>query len=266
MSAPRLTSPCRNPETCARGKPLLCCHQLVVGFGGAPLLPPIDFVLYHNELCAVVGRNGAGKTTWFRTLLGLQPPVSGRIETCTRPLPMAYIPQRVQLDELVPLRARDVVALGLLRRLSFLRPLASEERGVVDQALEAMAVTDLGGRRFRELSEGQKQRVLLARLLASRPELAVLDEPTAAMDQVAERDTLELIDRLRRQHELAILIVTHHLPLVSRFADRVIFLDRDSQTVVGGPPAEVFVHPAFRSRYGEVALGPGVQGAPRAAP
>jgi zinc transport system ATP-binding protein len=92
----------------------------------------------------------------------------------------------------------------------------------------------------------------------------VLDEPTAAMDQVAEHETLDLIDRLRRQHELAILIVTHHLPLVSRFADRVIFLDRDSQTVVGGTPGEVFVHPAFRARYGEVALGAAAQGAGRA--
>lgn len=251
-----LKNPCRDPKTCAHGKPLLHCHQLVVGHGGRPLLPPIDFCLYHNDLCAVVGRNGAGKTTWFRTILGLLPSLAGKMETCTRPLAMAHIPQRVQLDLLVPLRARDVVALGLERGYSFLRPLGKEARNIVEEALETMGARDLSPRPFRELSEGQKQRVLLARLLVSRPELAVLDEPTAAMDEVAERETLALIDRLRREHDLAILIVTHHLPLVSRFANRLLFIDRDTQTVVGGTPAEVFSHPAFRARYGAEAPAP----------
>jgi zinc transport system ATP-binding protein len=229
-----------------------------VGYGGTALLPAIDFTLDHGALCAVVGRNGAGKTTWFRTLLGLLPPVGGRIEACTEPLPVGYIPQRAQLDPIVPLRARDVVAMGLERGSSFLRPgLGRQGHQRVERALSQMEAADLARRPFRQLSEGQKQRVLMARLLAGGPELAVLDEPTAAMDEVAERQTLELIDRLRREHDLAVLMVSHHLPVVGNFADQVVFLDREAQVVLAGPPRQVFADPAFQARYGRSELGAG---------
>jgi len=240
-----------NPRCCPPGRPLLKCRGLQVGYGGVPLLPAINFKMEHGELCAVVGRNGAGKTTWFRTLLGLLPPVGGTLETCQQPLPLAYIPQRARLDPLIPLRARDVVAMGLERERSFLYPLLPRGSGrKVDQALEQIKALDLSQLPFAELSEGQKQRVLMARMLVSDAELAVLDEPTAAMDEVAEQQTLQLIDELRREHDLAVLIVSHHLPVVSRFADQVVFLDRDAQAVVTGPPQEVFGHPAFEARYG----------------
>ena len=142
--------------------------------------------------------------------------------------------------------------MGLERGRSFLRPwLPRAARRKVDRALSQMGAVELARAPFRELSEGQKQRVLMARLLVSDPELVVLDEPTAAMDQVAEQETMARIDALRREHELAVMIVSHHLPVVSRFADQIVFIDKDSQQVVTGPPARVFAHPAFRARYGE---------------
>ena len=231
---------------------LMTVRGLQVGYAGRALLPPLDFSLDHGELCAVVGRNGAGKTTLFRTLLGLLPPVGGEISTCGPQMPMAYIPQRAKLDPIAPLRARDVVAMGLERGRSYLRPLlGGDARERVDRAMAGMGALDLAYVPFSSLSEGQKQRVLMARLLASDPELAVLDEPTAAMDEVAELETLELIHKLRGEYGLAVLIVTHHLPMLRRFADKVLFLDRVAQQVVAGPPAEVFDHPAFRARYGQ---------------
>jgi manganese/iron transport system ATP-binding protein len=237
---------------CGPGIPLLRCERLVVGYNRRPLLPPIDFTIEHGQLCAVVGRNGAGKTTWFRTLMGLLPPISGLLATCQRDAPMAYIPQRAALDTLVPLPCWDVVAMGLERGRSFLRPwLPRAARRKVDHALSQMGAAELAQAPFRELSEGQKQRVLMARLLVSDPELVVLDEPTAAMDQVAEQETMARIDALRREHELAVMIVSHHLPVVSRFADQIVFIDKDSQQVVTGLPTQVFAHPAFRARYGE---------------
>jgi len=250
---------------CGPGIPLLRCDRLVVGYKGRPLLPPIDFTIAHGQLCAVVGRNGAGKTTWFRTLMGLLPPVAGSLETCRRDAPMAYIPQRSRLDPIFPLRCRDVVAMGLERGRSFLRPwLSGAARRRVHRALEQMGALELARTAFRELSEGQKQRVLMARLLVSAPELVVLDEPTAAMDQVAEQETMIRIDALRQEHQLAVMIVSHHLPVVSRFADQVIFLDKDSQKVVTGTPSHVFAHPSFRDRYGEAAAGPGPDRGPPA--
>jgi zinc transport system ATP-binding protein len=240
-------------EGAGAGRLLAECRSLVVGHEGRALLPPVDLTIRAGDLCAVVGRNGAGKTTWFRTLLGLLAPVSGELRT-SGSLRMSYIPQRVRLDGIVPLRAREVVAMGVERERSFFRPtLGRAAVQLVDAALAEMECADLARRRFGELSEGQKQRVLISRLLAGRPDLAVLDEPTAAMDQVAERETLARIDRLRREHGVAVLIVSHHLPSVINFASQVLFLDRDAQTAVSGPPGEVFAHPAFRARYGHVA-------------
>ncbi len=250
------TPPCK-ATPCCQDDPVLQCSSLVVGYGGEALLPPIDFRLCHKQLCAVVGRNGAGKTTLFRTILGLQSPVAGTMTGCKASLPMAYIPQRARFDPIVPLRASDVVAMGLERGRSFMSPWPGRAaRRQVDWALGELGAADLAGRPFRELSEGQKQRVLMARLLAGRPELAVLDEPTAAMDEVAERQTMELIRDLCTTHELAVLIVSHHLPVVSRYADQVVFLDREHQHVVTGRPGEVFGHEAFRARYGEVSREP----------
>lgn len=236
------------------GEPLFGCEGLVVGFGSTALLPAVELTLRHGELCAVIGPNGSGKTTLVRTLLGLQPPLRGRLRTyCEGRCDMAYIPQRSELDPIVPLRARDVVAMGVERGQSFLRPwLPRQDRLRIDHAIAEMEVGHLERRLFRELSEGQKQRVLMARLMASHPELALLDEPTAAMDPVAQRATFELIDKLRRQHGMAVLMVTHHLEPVRERADQVLFLDGDRQVVLVGPPAEVFAHPAFEARYGQV--------------
>lgn len=230
--------------------PLLTCRDLVVGYRGRALLPALDFSLSCGELVAVVGRNGAGKTTWFRTLLGLLPAVSGKVEHSVSPLPMGYIAQQAALQSILPLLAWDVVAMGLERGRSFARPfLPRADKHHVSDCLEQVGAGELANMRFGELSEGQKQRVRVARLLAGRPRVAVLDEPTAAMDMVAEQRTLELVHGLCRSHSLAVLLVTHQLPAVSRIADRLVFVDRASQTVVQGTPREVFEHPVLRSIY-----------------
>jgi zinc transport system ATP-binding protein len=112
---------------------------------------------------------------------------------------------------------------------------------------------DLAERPFRSLSEGQKQRVLFARLVAGEAEVAILDEPTSAMDRVAEREAFELIRKLQASHGLAVLVVSHYLSIVREFADRALLLDADAEQVVVGTPQQVFEHPAFRRRYGDFA-------------
>lgn len=227
---------------------LLRCAGLTLGYGGRALLPPIDLSVRAGEFWAVVGRNGSGKSTWFRTVLGLQAPVAGVVDRCAGKGRYAYVAQRMSFDELWPMTAEEVVTLGLLRRWSFLRPQAGHAR--VAEALDAVGATALRHRSFRSLSEGQKQRVLLARMVASGAALALLDEPTAAMDAVAEREAMALLDALRRRFGLAVLVVSHHLEATRAFADRALFLDPDDQAVVVGTAAEVFRHPAFTARYG----------------
>ncbi len=232
-------------------RPLLKCTALEVGFEGQAILPPIDLQIDSGQLWAVVGRNGSGKTTWLRTLLGLLPPVAGSVDALSADLRLSYLPQRKVIDELYPLLARDVVRMGLERRWSFLRPYFMRETPEVSRALKEMGVEDLGSVPYRRLSEGQKQRVLFARLSVSRADIAVLDEPTSAMDQVAEGEAFELLDGLRRRRGLSIIVVSHYLGMVKRYADHAVLLDRDSQNVVTGEPDVVFQHKAFQARFSE---------------
>jgi zinc transport system ATP-binding protein len=227
------------------------CRSLEVGHDGRALLPPIDLHVQPGELLAVIGRNGSGKTTWLRTVLGLLPPVCGRVELARPDLRMAYLPQRAALDELYPLLAREVVALGLLRSWSFLGLALGGDPPEVARALGEMGALELAERPYRLLSEGQKQRVLFARLVASQAEIALLDEPTSAMDLVAEREAFTLLDQMRKRHGTAVVVVSHYLGLVREFADRVVLLDRDTPAIVVGEPEDVFRHGVFSARYGD---------------
>ncbi len=235
---------------------LLRLDRLVVGYAGKPLLPPIDVEVREGEFWVLLGRNGAGKTTVLRTILGLVPPVSGAVRQPAGPLRLGYLAQHVAFDPLYPVSVRDMVADGTLRGWSFLRP-GPRPTEVVDRALHAVGIADLARRRFRSLSGGQKQRTLFARMLATGAELVLLDEPTQGMDALAAREVLDLLVRLKAEYGLTVIVVTHHLDVAQQRADRVLFLDAEHRAVRAGPTAQVLRDPAFEARYGPV-----LQGAP----
>ncbi|MCI0569205.1 MAG: metal ABC transporter ATP-binding protein [Myxococcaceae bacterium] len=236
---------------------LLRCEGLVVGYRGQGILPPVSVEVRRGSFLTVVGRNGSGKSTLFKTLLGLLPPVSGRV---SRPpgLRVAYIPQTSGIDPMLPVHARELVQWGRVRGWSFLAPFASRaDRQARDAALAKAEAEHLAHLPYRELSEGQRQRVLLARVLAADADLVLLDEPTAAMDAVAERYTLEQLGRLARERGMGVVVVSHELTIPAQLSDSVLFLDREGGEVVVGGSREVFTHPAFRRRYGDVVSLPG---------
>ncbi len=236
---------------CGEGHLLLRARDLQVGYGGVPLLPPLSLELRCGGFLAVVGRNGAGKTTLFRTLLDLLPPVAGEVER--HDPSVAYVPQRVAFDPLFPVSVREVVAMGLLgipgQGLS-----RAERRDRVQAAMDELEIAPLAPRRFRTLSEGQKQKVLMARVMAAGARLVFLDEPTAAMDAVAERETMDLLAHLQRKHGMALVVVNHHMQVALELADRVLFLDPGAPEPLLGPPEAVITHPAFEARYGKAAF------------
>jgi ABC-type Mn2+/Zn2+ transport system ATPase subunit len=240
---------------------LLRTVGLTVGFGKRPILPPIDFEVGRGQFWGVIGRNGAGKTTMFRTLLGLQPAVGGTVERAPSTV-VGYVPQRHAVDPLVPARAMDLIAEGTEQGFSFLQLVKSREaKKRVEQAIDATGCGAFVRRRYRDLSEGQKQRVLLARAIAGGPDLLVLDEPTSAMDLVAEQEVVDILVHLQERFSIGILLVSHHLGVLISMVDRLLFLDADDAIVVNGTAAEVTAHPAFIERYGAVlrakSFGPG---------
>ena len=116
---------------------LLCCEDLVIGYGGKALLPPINLQVRRGSFLAVIGRNGSGKSTWFRTLLGLQAPVSGRVFRSGPHVKSAYVPQISGIDGLLPVRSRELVHWGRLSGWNFLRPFSKrEDRDAVELALQ----------------------------------------------------------------------------------------------------------------------------------
>jgi zinc transport system ATP-binding protein len=235
--------------------PLLLAQNLEIGHGGRALLPALSLAVRPSDSWVVVGRNGAGKSTLLRTLLGLLPPVAGRV-TREAGAAVVYVPQRVELEPTVPMRGTDVVAMGLDAGWSFLRPW----RRRADRVSVAAAIADVGAgafahQRFETLSAGQQQRLMLAQALVGRPALIILDEPTAAMDLIAERDTLAILARVRAARGCATMLVTHRLSAGLRQARHAVLLDAESQTAVVGAPAEVLQHPVFQQHFGALPLG-----------
>lgn len=228
--------------------PLIDCRALVVGYNGVPMLPPIDVDIEPGVFCCVVGRNGSGKSTWFKTVLNLIPPVDG--EVVHQPgLRLAYIPQRLHYDSIYPLTVCDVVAMGNLKRWSFVGvPIHDDD--LLRPAMDAVDVWQLRHQSFHALSEGQKQRVLFARALVADPQVAFMDEPTAAMDVVAERDMLLLVDRIRKERNMAVVMVNHELSVATHYGELVFFVDRTSKTALSGSPREVFSSDHFSHLYG----------------
>ncbi len=228
---------------------LLTIKDLLVGHAGRPILPPVTLTVCAGEAWAIVGPNGAGKSTLLRTLLGLQPGIAGTMRRA--PCTIGYVPQRHDLDPTVPGRVIDLVRTGAEQRWSFISPLFPfQARARVERAMRDTRVLELAREDWRHLSEGQKQRVLMAQALAGEPRLLVLDEPTSAMDMAAEGVLFALLDELRLQRGLGVLVISHHLALLGKHATHLLFLDKDEGVVRAGPLAEVAQDPAFVQRYG----------------
>ena len=226
---------------------------VAVGYDGQAILPPLSAAIAAGELWAVIGANGAGKSTFVRTALGLQRPIAGAISR--RPgLRLAYLPQQSSLDPIFPISVTDFVAMGRQGNGNhsglFARRARRDHADAVRAALDEAGVAPLARRQLRDLSGGQRQRVLMARALVTDADLVFLDEPTAALDLASEREVLSLIERLRARRGAAVVMVTHLVEDGLERADRALLLDRDHEVALAGTPSALRAMPAFAQIYG----------------
>ena len=218
---------------------LITLDNVSIGYNGQPVLACISLSIARAGFTAILGVNGSGKSTLLKTLLGLLPPVAGRIETAASgaSLVFGYVPQAMQFDPIYLLTGFDVALMGVYGRIAPGRIVPASERDFTRECLRSAGAGEFAHRRFAELSGGQKQRVLIARALATRPEILVLDEPTAGVDREATKAVLDFIARIRREQQITVLLVTHDFASARHYAEQVIWLHEG--TVLCGPAAEL---------------------------
>jgi zinc/manganese transport system ATP-binding protein len=251
VSAP--SEPGSGGELRADTAEVLSVEGISVRLSGREVLRQVSFAIAPGELTGLIGSNGSGKTTLFRTILGLQPVGAGRVLIDGRPRSrrnslIGYVPQKFLLDPDMPLRARDLVGLGLdAHRLGI--PLPSRARRArIDEMLQALDAGAFADSRVGLLSGGEQQRVLIAHALIAQPKLLLLDEPLANLDLRAGREVVELLARIAKERQVAVLISAHEMNPLLPVLDRIVYLA--AGRAASGTTAEVVRADVLSELYG----------------
>jgi ABC-type Mn2+/Zn2+ transport system ATPase subunit len=209
------------------GDTILALERLAVGYDRRPILRDLNLQVERGSFTGLLGRNGSGKTTLFKTILGIIPPVAGCVKFSNldgRMPVLGYVPQREVFDAVYLLSTFEVALMGVCGRVGPGRFVSQAERRWVQSCLEETGVAALSRKQFSELSGGQKQSVLIARALATKPDLLLLDEPTSGIDPAVKQSVMDVLRRIHAERGQTILMVSHDLAVVRQYAQRVIWL------------------------------------------
>lgn len=232
--------------------PVLDVRSAALRYGDRELWSGLDLRLEHGELVAVLGSNGAGKTSLVRCLLGLQPLSAGTVRIAGRPArrgraDVGYVPQQRRVDPMVPLRAKDVVGHGLDGHRWGWRRGGRARREQVLAALKETGAAPYADAPFGLLSGGEQQRVRMAQALVGDPVLLLCDEPLLSLDLRSQATVARLVQQRRRRSGTAVLFVTHEVNPVVDQVDRVLYLTRGGFRL--GPVEEVLTSQVLSELY-----------------
>ena len=230
--------------------------DLTVGYHGKPLIEDIALHVQRGRIVTLIGPNGSGKSTILKTIIGQLSKVSGTVfldgkameahsrnEIARR---MAILMTARMEPELMT--CRDVVGTGRYPYTGKLGILTSEDRAIVERSLAQVGGLDFADRPFANISDGQRQRILLARALCQEPEIIVLDEPTSFLDIRYKLELLTVLKRMVRENNLAVLLSLHELELAERISDTVVCVAGDRIDRIG-PPEEIFTSDYIAQLY-----------------
>lgn len=219
------------------------------------ILEQVSFEVKAGQFIGIFGPNGGGKTTLLKLLMGFLEPLTGSITLCEKSPKcarshLAYVPQIARFDRQFPLTVFDLVKMGLLRKTSFFGSLAKADQ---EKALEALEKVDLLHKKeapFGSLSGGEAQRALIARALASNPDILLLDEPTASVDSATEHSLYDILMSLKGKK--TILMVSHNLPAMIKRVDECLLINRKATSLAPDALCQHYAvglyHPPFHQK------------------
>ncbi len=212
---------------------ILTLSNLDFAYNDALVLKNISLHVQAGTTLGLIGPNGGGKTTLIRLLLGLMEPTRGAVQVdglsprdaVRRGNILGYLPQNPSRPDNLPVSVKQAARLGLVGKTGLLRNYSRDDLHFVDDLLNRLGIADLAESPISALSGGQLQRVLIARALAARPKILLLDEPTTGIDRLGQQQFLESINQLKEQLGLTVVFVSHDLRAVAAIADRIACLN-----------------------------------------
>jgi len=216
-----------------QGQDVVCLNHVSFAYDARVAVQDVTLHVKQGSTLGIIGPNGGGKSTLLKLMLGVMKPDSGTItilgrppaEACANGSLVGYVPQRHQLDWTFPITVRQVVQLGLIGTKRLFRPFSRSSRQRVEDTLAVVDMLPLADQPIGGLSGGQQQRVFIARALVCQPKILFLDEPTTGIDQSGQEKFLGLLDQLKKQLGLTLVMVSHDLRSVVAFCDRVACLN-----------------------------------------
>ena len=236
--------------------------DLVVGYDGTPLINDVNIQLHAGEILTLIGPNGAGKSTILKSIVGYLDSIGGAVFISGRPVSeLSAHELSLELSVMLTERMRtelltcaDIVETGRYPYTGRLGILADEDRQKVREAMDMVHVWDLRDRDFMQISDGQRQRIMLARAIAQEPHVIMLDEPTNYLDIHYQIELLNVLRRLVRTRDVAVIMSLHELPLARKVSDYVMCIKGDC-VCAQGTADEIFTADIINELYD---LEPGV--------
>ncbi|MCR5288928.1 MAG: metal ABC transporter ATP-binding protein [Treponema sp.] len=242
-------------QICKENVCLTRIEHLGVRAGNLPILEDVNLHLHCGELTAIVGRNGAGKTTFLKALLN-EIPHTGTIifegengkKPTTHPR-FGYVPQKLFVEPGSPVTVEDVIRACLSKYPVWLPP-RKKDRELVQNVLSQTHTEKLINRRIGDLSGGELQRVMLALAIHPVPDILLLDEPVSGVDRSGLKLFYELVSKLRHEYDITILLISHDLDIIARHADRVVLINHG--VAANGTVEEVYNSAPFIETFGHI--------------
>ena len=204
----------------------ITCKNLTLGYENRAIQENLNFSINAGDYLCIVGENGSGKSTLMKTLLHLQPPISGTIELGDglRKNEIGYLPQQTLVQRDFPASVKEIVLSGCQGRCGWRPFYNKEDKEIARKAMGKMMIQDLQDRCYRELSGGQQQRVLLARALCAAKKILLLDEPVSGLDPKVTAEMYQLIEDLNKKDEMTIIMISHDIEAAVRFATHILHI------------------------------------------